>query len=69
MRTTVTTLLACCVVLCLLRSLQNDILLGQAMQCAGMIGEAVGRARFRTDGLDMMRTLMVRMVICRDIAV
>lgn len=29
------------------------------MQCAGMIGEAVGRTRFRSDGLAMMSTLMV----------
>lgn len=53
----------------MLRYMQNDLLLGQAMQCAGMIGEAVGRALFRTDGLEMMGTLMVRMVICRGIAV
>lgn len=39
---------------------QNDLLLGQAMECAGMIGEAVGRTRFKSDGLAMMRTLMVR---------
>ncbi|CAN0445238.1 unnamed protein product, partial [Ectocarpus sp. 8 AP-2014] len=39
---------------------QNDLLLGQAMECAGMIGEAVGRARFKSDGLAMMSTLMVR---------
>ncbi|CAN0076750.1 unnamed protein product, partial [Ectocarpus sp. 12 AP-2014] len=30
------------------------------MECAGMIGEAVGRARFKSDGLAMMSTLMVR---------
>ncbi|CAM9413811.1 unnamed protein product [Ascophyllum nodosum] len=40
---------------------ENDLLLGQAMQCAGMIGEAVGRTRFRTDGLEMMSTLMGRL--------
>lgn len=35
------------------------------MQCAGMIGEAVGRTRFRSDGLAMMSTLMVRIpAIC-----
>lgn len=39
---------------------QNDLLLGQAMECAGMIGEAVGRTRFKSDGLAMMSTLMVR---------
>lgn len=39
---------------------QNDLMLGQAIQCAGMIGEAVGRTRFRSDGLAMMSTLMVR---------
>lgn len=46
---------------------QNDLLLGQAMQCAGMIGEAVGRTRFRSDGLAMMSTLMVRTVPPRAI--
>ena len=40
---------------------QNDLLLGQAMECAGMIGEAVGRTRFKSDGLAMMSTLMVRL--------
>ncbi|CAM9453902.1 unnamed protein product [Ectocarpus sp. 13 AM-2016] len=40
---------------------QNDLLLGQAMECAGMIGEAVGRARFKSDGLAMMSTLMKRL--------
>lgn len=30
------------------------------MECAGMIGEAVGRTRFKSDGLAMMSTLMVR---------
>ncbi|CAM9197764.1 unnamed protein product, partial [Sphacelaria rigidula] len=40
---------------------QKDLLLGQAMQCAGMIGEAVGRTRFRSDGLAMMSTLMERL--------
>ncbi|CAM9279367.1 unnamed protein product, partial [Hapterophycus canaliculatus] len=40
---------------------QNDLLLGQAMECAGMIGEAVGRTRFKSDGLAMMSTLMERL--------
>eukprot|EP00752_Nemacystus_decipiens_P011318 g10058.t1 len=40
---------------------QNDLLLGQAMECAGMIGEAVGRTRFRSDGLAMMATLTERL--------
>ena len=29
------------------------------MQCAGMIGEAVGRTRFKNDGLEIMTTLVV----------
>lgn len=41
---------------------QNDQLLGQAMACAGMIGEAVGRTRFKSDGLAIMATLTVRIV-------
>lgn len=41
---------------------QNDLLLGQAMECAGMIGEAVGRTRFKSDGLAIMATLTVRIV-------
>lgn len=41
---------------------QNDLLLGQAMECAGMIGEAVGRTRFKSDGLAIMATLTVRLV-------
>lgn len=38
---------------------QNDLLLGQAMECAGMIGEAVGRTRFKSDGLAIMASLTV----------
>ena len=30
------------------------------MECAGMIGEAVGRTRFKSDGLAIMATLTVR---------
>lgn len=32
------------------------------MECAGMIGEAVGRTRFKSDGLAIMATLTVRIV-------
>lgn len=36
------------------------------MGCAGMIGEAVGRTRFKSDGLAMMSILMVR-IYCTDL--
>lgn len=39
------------------------MLLGQAMECAGMIGEAVGRTRFKSDGLAIMATLTVSAVL------
>ena len=40
------------------------LLRGKAIECAGIIGESVGKTLFASDALEIMNSLLNEMVIC-----